>query len=339
MKAALYQGKRNIELADLPYPECGENDIIVRNLYASICGTDVAVYNHGPNTGHKVTVGGEFGHEVVSKVWQVGKNVKEISVGDRVYPYPLLAKGDTKRAGTIGGFSEYILIPNAEINKQVYIVPQAISSKTTSLIEPFTVGTRAARRSEPKKGENAVVFGAGTIGVAAAIALKYFGCNKVMIVDISDFRLNIVRNLGFEICNSATENLQEKAITVFGEAANIHGKTANADIYIDAAGAEELIETYQTMGKIGSRLVVVAVRAGLRPINVLDMTYSQHAIIGSGGYFPEDVHDVLDIMSSGKWDIESIITDVLPWEKLPQAIERAADVNNALNVVIDYNLV
>lgn len=339
MKAALYQGKRNIELADLPYPECGENDIIVKNLYASICGTDVAVYNHGPNTGHKVTVGGEFGHEVVSKVAQVGKNVKEISVGDRVYPYPLLAKGDTKRAGTIGGFSEYILIPNAEINKQVYLVPQTISSKTASLIEPFTVGTRGARRSEPKKGENAVVFGAGTIGIAAAIALKYFGCNKVMIVDISDFRLNIVRNLGFEICNSAAENLQEKAITVFGEAVNIHGKTANVDIYIDAAGAEELIETYQTMGKIGSRLVVVAVRAGLRPINVLDMTYSQHAIIGSGGYFPEDVHDVLDIMSSGKWDIESIITDVFPWEKLPQAIERAADVNNALNVVIDYDLV
>ena len=69
------------------------------------------------------------------------------------------------------------------------------------------------------------------------------------------------------------------------------------------------------------------------------MTYSQYAIIGSGGYFPEDVRDVLDIMSSGKWDIESIITDAFPWEKLPQAIERAADVNNALNVVIDYNLV
>lgn len=336
MKAALYQGQRAIDLTELPYPQCGDNDIIIRNLYASICGTDVAVYNHGPNTGHRITVGGEFGHEVVGEVAETGKNVKGISAGDRVYPYPLLAKGDTKRAGTIGGFSEYILIPDAEMNRQVYAVPEEISSKTASLIEPFTVGTRAARRSAPKKGENAVVFGSGTIGVAAAIALKHFGCDKVMIVDISDFRLGIVKGMGFATCNSATENLKEKAVEVFGEAMSIRGKTADVDIYIDAAGAEKLIETYQSMGKIGSRLVVVAVRAGIRGINVLDMTYSQHAIIGSGGYFPEDVRDVLNIMKSGKWDIEAIITDEFPWEQLPQAIERASDVNNALNVVIKY---
>ena len=91
----------------------GDNDIVVRNLYASICGTDVAVYNHGPNMGHRITVGGEFGHEMVSEVVQVGDNVKDIHVGDRVYPYPRLAKGDPKRSGTVGGFSEYVLIPNS----------------------------------------------------------------------------------------------------------------------------------------------------------------------------------------------------------------------------------
>lgn len=63
---------------------------------------------YGPNTGHKITVGSEFGHETISEVVEVGKNVKSIKVGDRLYPYPLLAKGDTKRARTIGGFSEYM---------------------------------------------------------------------------------------------------------------------------------------------------------------------------------------------------------------------------------------
>ena len=79
--------------------------MLVQNLYSSICGTDVAVFTHGPNTGHKVSVGGEFGHETVSRVVKVGKNVTDFSVGERVYPYPRYAKGDTKRAGTIGGFS------------------------------------------------------------------------------------------------------------------------------------------------------------------------------------------------------------------------------------------
>lgn len=336
MRAALYRGQKNIEMANLPVPECGENDILLKNIYASICGTDVAVYLHGPNTGHRVTAGGEFGHEMVSIVSQIGSNVKDLKVGDRVYPYPRMVKGDTKRAGTVGGFSEYVLAPDVKLNEGVYLVPEGISDKEASLIEPFTVGCRAARRSNPKQGENAIVFGCGTIGIAAAMALKHFGCSKVMISDISDFRLDIAKNLGFAVCNSAKENLKEKAREYFGKSVSIHGETADVDIYIDAAGAKELIETYQEMGKIESRLVVVAVLAGYREINVLDMTYSQHAIIGSGGYMPEDVMDVFAIMQDERWDIEKIITDIFPWEMLPDAIERAADSQNAFNVVIQY---
>lgn len=336
MRAALYNGQRNIELAEIETPTAGDNDIVVKNIYASICGTDVAVYEHGPNTGHRVTIGSEFGHEMVSEVVQAGKNVKDLKAGDRVYPYPRLAKGDPKRAGTVGGFSEYVLIPNARLGKEVYAVPQEIPSKEASLIEPFTVGCRAARRSFPRAGENAIVFGAGTIGIAAAIALKYFGCDKIMVCDHSDFRLEKAGHLGFEICNNGTENLREKAEQIFGKAMSALGETCDVDIYIDAAGADGLIETYQSMGKVDSRMVVVAVKAGLRPIDILAMTYGQHAIIGSGGYNPEDVEDVLSIMKSRKWDIGSIITDEYPWEKLPEAIERAAQVDEALNVVIKY---
>lgn len=298
MKVALYNGQRNILLTEKEMPHAGDNDVVIKNIYSSICGTDVAVYLHGPNTGHKVDLGGEFGHEMVSQVVEVGKNVKDIQVGDRVYPYPLLAKDDTKRAGTIGGFSEYILLPHCQLNRSVYKVSNQISDKVASLIEPFTVGCRAARSSEPKKGENAVVFGAGTIGIAAAISLKYFGCDKVMVVDISDYRLNIVKELGFDTCNSDYENLYEKAIQYFGSAPSLNGPTANVDIYIDAAGADSILDTYEKMGKIISRMVVVAVKSGKRPVDILHMTYAQQAIIGSGGYFPEDVKDVMNIMES-----------------------------------------
>ena len=336
MRAAIYNGKKDILLTEMETPKAGDNDIVVRNLYASICGTDVAVYTHGPGTGHRITPGGEFGHEMVSEVVQVGKNVKDIHVGDRVYPYPRLAKGDPKRAGTVGGFSEYVLIPNAELGKQVYFVPEQIPSKVASLIEPFTVGCRAARRSLSKSGENAIVFGAGTIGIAAAIALKFFGCGKVMVCDQSDFRLQIAEGLGFAVCNNMKENLETVAVGYFGEAPSLKGMTADVDIYIDAAGAESILELYQEMGKIESRIVVVAVLAGKRPVDILSMTYAQHMLIGSGGYFPEDVRDVMKIMESGQWDIESIITHEYPWEKLPEAIEKASQVEEALNVVVFY---
>ncbi|WP_342756652.1 zinc-dependent alcohol dehydrogenase [Kineothrix sedimenti] len=336
MRAALYQGQKNIELTEIETPIAGDNDIVIKNLYSSICGTDVAVYNHGPNTGHKISVGEEFGHETISEVVQVGKNVKDIKIGDRVYPYPRLAKGDTKRAGTIGGFSEYILIPNAKMNEQVYKVSEKIDSKTACLIEPFTIGCRAARRSNPKKGENAIVFGAGTIGISAAIALKFFGCDKVLICDYSDFRLEKAKDLGFDICNNGMEDLNVKAKELFGEAISALGMTANVDIYIDAAGAETILETYQGMAKVDSRMVIVAVLAGKRPVDLLAMTFGQYALIGSGGYTPEDVADVMSIMESGKWYIQDIITQEYSLDELAQAIEMAGKVNESLNVVIKF---
>ena len=116
MKAAIYMGKENIKIKELPIEKIGDYDVLIKNIYSSICGTDVAVYNHGPNTGHRITIGEEFGHETVSRIVAIGKKVTDFKIGERVYPYPRYAKEDTKRAGTIGGFSEYILVPNAKIH-------------------------------------------------------------------------------------------------------------------------------------------------------------------------------------------------------------------------------
>lgn len=201
----------------------------------------MAVYTHGPNTGHRVTVGGEFGHETVSCIVEVGKNVTEFRVGERVYPYPRYAKNDTRRAGTIGGFSEYILVPEAKRDHSLYAVPEEISDRLACLIEPFTVGCRAARRGQPQKGENAVVFGCGTIGLAAAVALKYFGMDKVMLCDVSDFRLSIAEKLGFVVSNTEKENFIEKATDYFGIAPSLTGTAPDIDCWIDAAGAESIL--------------------------------------------------------------------------------------------------
>ncbi|MGN0171902.1 MAG: zinc-binding dehydrogenase [Acutalibacteraceae bacterium] len=322
-------------------PKVGDNDVLVQNLYSSICGTDVAVFLHGPNTGHKVTVGGEFGHETVSRVVKVGKQVTEFAVGERVYPYPLYAKNDTKRAGTIGGFSEYILIPNAKRNHSLYPVDNRISDRLASLIEPFTVGCRAARRGMIPNGagryiagQSAVVFGSGTIGIAAAVAFKHFGMDKVMICDRSDFRLKLAASLGFETCNPAKDDYEAHANDFFGTAPSLGGKTADIDCWLDAAGAESILESFLHLGKIESRFVCVAVNSVPRTIDLLHMTYAQQSIIGSGGYMPEDVWDVQDMMTCGKWKLESIITHEFPLDELKTAIRTAADVDRAGNVVI-----
>lgn len=72
-------------------------------------------------------------------------------------------------------------------------------------------------------------------------------------------------------------------------------------------------------------------------VDILGLTFGQKSITGSGGYSPEDVTDVLEIMKSGKWDIDKMITDEYSLENLSEAIERAADVGNALNVIIRFD--
>lgn len=336
MKAAIYLGKEQVEVRELPDPVCGDNDVVIQNIYSSICGTDAAVYKHGPNTGHRITVGGEFGHETVSRIVAVGKNVTDFQVGERVYPYPRYAKNDTRRAGTIGGFSEYILVPEAKRDHSLYAVPEKIPDRLACLIEPFTVGCRAAHRGQPQKGESAVVFGCGTIGLAAAVALKYFGMDKVMLCDVSDFRLRIGENLGFAVCDTEKESFIGKAADYFGTAPSLTGMVPDIDCWIDAAGAESILDTFMEQGKIISRFVAVAVNNQPRQLDLLHMTYSQKSIIGSGGYFPEDVRDVMAIMASGKWDLESIITQEFPLEKISEAIRTAADPDRAFNVTIKF---
>lgn len=337
MKSAIYMGKESIEIREIPIPTLGDYDVLIKNIYSSICGTDIAVYKHGPNTGHRIDIGGEFGHETISRIVAIGNKVTEFKVGERVYPYPRYATGDTRRAGTIGGFSEYIKVPNAKRNYSLYGVDDKITDRVACLIEPFTVGCRAARRAQPKKHEKFVVFGCGTIGLSSAIALKHFGVEQVMLCDLSDFRLNIAKQLGFETCNTSIVDFKQQAIAYFGDADSLKGKVADIDSFIDASGAESIYDLYMEQGKIESRFVAVAVNNAIRNLDLLHLIYSQKSIIGSGGYMHEDVIDVIDIMASGKWDIEKMITHEFTLDEITKAIQTAADTNRALNVTIKFD--
>lgn len=336
MLSAIYLGKEQVALRQVPIPQPGPRDVLIRNICSSICGTDAAVFRRGPGTGHRITVGGEFGHETVSRVAAVGSQVTEFQVGQRVYPYPRFAKGDTRRAGTIGGFSEYILVPEAKAGHSLYPIPDGISDRTACLIEPFTVGCRAARRSMPRHGEHAVVFGCGTIGAAAAIALKWFGVEDVLVCGLSALRLSIMEQLGFSVCNMEREDFLERAVSCFGTAPALGKDTADIDIFIDAAGAERVLDLFMETGKIESRFVSVAVNNAIRKLDLLHLTYAQKSIIGSGGYMPEDVTEVFAIMQSGRWDIPALITHQFPLRDIEDALRTVAEPDSALNVVIEF---
>ena len=266
----------------------------------------------------------EFGHEMVSEVVEVGKDVQGIAVGDRVYPYPIFAKDDMMRPATVGGFSEYVHIPNCRLGMSVFKVDDTISNKAAAMIEPFTVGGHSAKICQPGPGKKAIVFGGGIIGMSAAITLDYMGCDKVMVVNRSTYRLDKAAALGFETCSPVQEDLKAKAMSVFGEAFSMSGPAPDVDIYIDATGAADAIDNFLAMAKSGATLSIVGVHHAPRTINLIPVTYGGLTIKGSPGYDFEDVARAMEIMKSGKYDIESLVSHTFPLEQLEEAIQTAA---------------
>ena len=335
MKGFIYNGPKNIELKEVPLPDCGENDIIVKNLYAGVCGSDITAYKEGGDF-MRLYPGSEFGHEMISKVVEIGVNVKDIKVGERVFPYPMYAKDDTKRSGAVGGFSEYVHIPNCKLNHSVYKVDDSIPNNVASMLEPFGVGGQAAILSQPRAGQNAVVFGAGLIGMAAAITLKHLGCDKVMLVNRSSFRLEIAEKMGFYTCSPATQELKDAALEVFGPSYGVIGPTYNADIFIDATGNLDTFDTFQKQAKLNAVYTMVGIPHGMLTVNPQLLMFASQRIQGSGGYTPESIKTAMEIMQSGKFELAQLITQEYPLEKLEEAIVKGATTSESLKVVIKY---
>ncbi len=331
MKKAIYNGVKNVEVVECNLPEIDDNGVLVENICASICGSDVhAYYDDGSFAG--IFPGNEFGHEMISRVVKVGKNVTDVQVGQRLYPFPLFAKADLARAGTVGGYSQYIDMPQFRWGMSAFKVADSISDEAGCLIEPLTVGWHAAKLANPTPEKNAVVFGAGTIGITTAVALRKLGIKDLIITDISPLRLEIAKELGFKTCNVAQTDLERFAKTEFGDA---RGKI-NADCFVDCAGVKSNLDFFTDNAKMGATLVVAAVYHQPVAINWMKVTFGQLHIVGSPAYDMTDVAAVLDMLENDNPGIEKIITHKYPVENITEALEKAGNAKESLKVIIDY---
>ena len=334
MKAAVYNGVKKIDFVELPMPQCDDNGIVVKNICASICGSDVTAYNYG---GEAVMIypGFEFGHEMVSRVVKVGKNVEGIKEGDRVFPVPQFAKNDYTRAATIGGFSEYVEIPQCKLNQSVYIVPDEIEDELASIIEPFTVGANAAMRLNIEAGKKAIVFGAGAIGLTAAVTLKYKGCD-VVVVDMLEDRLKVAETLGMMTCNLATEDFAAKCTQLLGGAYGFAGPAIDCDYYIDAAGKQSVLDSFIGFGKGMAKISLVGVPHQPLQFNAIPLIYTGMQIIGPAGADDEVIRTVIEILASHKFPMQNIITHTFSQDQIVEALEQASKTQEAMKVVIKY---
>jgi 2-desacetyl-2-hydroxyethyl bacteriochlorophyllide A dehydrogenase len=335
-RGAIFRGPGSVEVVDLPYPACGDEDVIVRNLMTGICGSDVAAYRYGGDE-HMIWRDHEFGHEAVSEIVEIGRKVKGLSLGDHVFVNQGKALRDMRRMATVGGFSEFIRVPQCEVGESVLPIDNDIPVRSAVLVEPFVVGTRGALNLEPGPDKNAIVFGAGIIGMSAAIMLKWFGCPKVMIVDLSDFRLANAEGFGLIPCNPAKQDLKARAFAEFGTQQTFLGERCGAQIYLDAIGMRPAIDNFAMLAGRDATLAVVGVHHEPVPLDLLAVCYSNWRIKGCGNIAIEQaVPLVLEMMKSGRFDLSPLVTHEYGVEQIADALVMGANAGAAQKVCIAF---
>lgn len=366
MNCAIYYGIGDVRMEERPIPQIGDDDVLVKVLRAGICGSDTGAYLYGGEAAG-IFKGQQFGHELVGKIVEKGKNVaNDIKLDDIVFVEPMLAhKSGSFAADMTGAFSEYVKVECAKLNYNIYVLDKKINLDSAVLIEPVSVGTRGATRLNPSLDDNIVVLGAGTIGLSAAAGLIARGAKNVVVVDQVDWRLDKAAQLGAKVINTSKENLVEKLIEYCGEVkggapfnpadldpdllkqviefaqkANMSftDKKPNIDLVVDCAGALPLLQQLFNLAKWETKYVIVAVYHKELALNPNIFIMYQPTVTSSKGYIGETITEVIDHITKEKTPIKTIVTKKFKHADFVEAMKAACDAKNNIKVIIDYDL-
>ncbi len=201
--------KPGIWLEQVPVPEIGPNEVLIRLDKTAICGTDLHIYNWDEWSQRKIQPGLVIGHEFVGHIERLGSEVSGYSVGERVSAEGHIACGvcrNCKRGKahlcphTIGigvsrdgAFAEYVAMPASNL----WRIPDAIPSELAAFFDPFGNACHSALRYD-LVGEDVLITGAGPIGIMAAGICRHVGARHVVVSDVNDYRLQLAAEMGIE---------------------------------------------------------------------------------------------------------------------------------------------
>ena len=210
-----------IWLQDMPEPECGNNDVIVKIHKTAICGTDIHIYNWDEWAQKTIPVPMITGHEYAGEIVEVGQNVIDLSVGDIVSGEGHITCGRCRNclAGRIhlcpntigvgvnrtGAFAEYVAIPA----KNIFKPSRPISTELLSVFDPYGNAVHTAL-SFNMVGEDVLITGAGPIGSMAALVADHAGARNIVITDMNQYRLDLIKNI---LPRAITINVSKEKIT------------------------------------------------------------------------------------------------------------------------------
>jgi len=323
MKAAIVQPDGKMKVEECPTPEPGPEEILVKVAYCGICGSDLHMADAG-----FFPPGCIIGHEMSGHVAAVGEGVQGWSEGDAVVVLPMdpclacepCRRGDIQvcqegimRAyglgGNPGGFGQYLLVRPS----MLYPVPAGMDMKLAALNEPWAVAVRGVNLSSIRVGDQAVVMGAGPIGLLCVYALKIAGAVRIYVTEPDPYRAEKAWAAGVDGV------FDPKQVDVADEVRKAAGRSP--DVVIDCAGTENSIEEAATIVKAHGRVVALGVHMGNVTLFPMNWFMKEIQLHFSLGYNLREFESSLAPLARGAVDPDLVVSDVVPLDEIAEAFE------------------
>ena len=316
MKAIRFIGiKQPLQMQEIPIPEIGERDILVKVKAAGICHSD-AHYRAGISPVRPIPL--TLGHEVAGIVEKIGAQVSSVKIGDRVALHYNISCGDCYHCSTgndqfcekvlmlghytNGGYAEYISVPA----RNAIPLPNEIPfEQGATLMCASATAFHALRKSRLKGGERVAIFGVGGLGQSAVQLAKAFGAIEVYAVDINEDKLHLAKQYGAIPINS-------KIVDAVAEIKKLT-KNKGVDVAIEMIGLQQTMK--QAVHVVGVMGRVVIVGLSKTPIEIdtyNELIGNEVELIGSNDHHLQELPLLMELARKKVLDTSHIVTKTVP---------------------------
>ena len=330
MKAIQYYGPQNIKVEEVMVKPPEEGEVVVKVMAALTCGTDVKTYRRGHPVLIKSIPSG-FGHEFSGIVEKVGRGVEKFKPGDRVVAansapcghcfycrrkeYNLCENLDLLN----GAYAEYITVPERIVEKNMLILPEDLSFERAAFCEPLANVVHGVERTGIKKGDTVGIIGIGPIGLMFARLAKLKGA-KVIAAGRNPLKLKMADEFAHadEIVDLKKYPNPEKIFKAFTE------EEKGLDIAVECVGLPEIWERIFSCVRPGGTVHFFGgCKSGSTvTFDTTRMHYGDIKMMSVFHHTPEYFRMALDYIASGEVEVEKLITDTLPLDKVEYAMQQ-----------------
>ncbi len=312
-------------LEEIPIPEIGINDVLIRVKRASICGTDIHILNWDDWAKRTIPVPMAIGHEFMGEIVAVGSNVSDFFPGQIVSGEGHVVCGRCRNClagrrhlcahtsgvgvNRPGAFAEYIALPMTN----VWVHRHAVDPEVAGVFDPFGNAVHTAL-AFPVLGEDVLVTGAGPIGIMAAAVAKHAGARHVVITDLNPYRLNLARKLGVTLAIDPRE-------TSLKDAQNQLGMTEGFDVGLEMSGNASAFRDMIANMSHGGRIAMLGIPPNEIAIDWNIVIFNMLTIHGIYGREMYETWYKMTVMLESGLDISPVITHRFDYKDFADAFE------------------